>query len=187
MPVPRTLREEQWAACSEHRGRGALHFSVASLKGHQATPCVHVCACTCVHQSLLFPPSPCTALKSVWQSQPNLTAGLRSQIHQVFDFLHSLRKRGEIEVRNSSEEKNHSVSSPLISHERIHMCNHFRDTDVIRHQSIHAGEAQEAWLHKFHCSLSSLLHLLAFIQLFWGLQRICSADCTRTTHSGTGK
>lgn len=83
MPVPRTLREEQWAACSEHRGRGALHFSAASLKGHQTTPYVHVCACTCVHQSLLFPPSPCVALKSVWKSQPNLTSGLRTQIHQA--------------------------------------------------------------------------------------------------------
>lgn len=76
MPVPRTVREEQWAACSEHRGRGALHFSVVSLKSHQTTPCAHAFIS-------LRSPSPCIALKYVWQSQPNLTAGLRTQIHQV--------------------------------------------------------------------------------------------------------
>lgn len=57
-------------------------FFSGQLKG---SPNRSVCAFvyTCVHQFLLFILSPCIALKSVWQPPPSLTAGLRTQIHQV--------------------------------------------------------------------------------------------------------
>lgn len=153
------------------------------LKGHQITPCVHMCSSAFAVLSL-HSPEICLATKS----PPSLTAGLRTQTPRVPASHIRHEKRGEISARDSSEEESHGVSSPFISHRRSHVCSHFqRHCGVIGHQSIHTAGPQETCIHKFHCSLSKLLGLGAFIQLFWGLQRICSDGCTRTTHSGAGK
>lgn len=76
-----------------------------SLKGHQATPLVHVCVSTCVHQALLFSLSPNIALKSAWQSPPNLTTRLRTQMHRVLLLTQTLEKGRDVRQKLRGEKQ----------------------------------------------------------------------------------